>query len=396
MAKSSVSRRKQKPKKPYDGFPLWPHPSGRWCKKVRGRFHYFGPWSDPEGALERFNREWPYLSDGRTPPSTNTSGACTMRTLCNSFLTSKAHKLEAVELSRRSFGDYHVICQRLIDEFGRDRPIDDIRSDGFRRFRAKLAKTMGPVALGNTIVRCRSAFKFAHDEQLINHPVHFGQSFDKPSATTLRRARHEAGPKMFEADELRKILDAADPIMRAMILLAANCGFGNSDVANLPISAVDFENGWVEFPRPKTAVERRCPLWAETVAALREALARRPEPKDEADIKLCFISKRGGRIVRTKPGQKNESRMVTVNTVSPAFARLLKNLDINGRKGRNFYALRHTFETIGGESKDQVAVNAIMGHVDSSMAATYRERISDERLKAVTDVVHAWLFGNAE
>ena len=43
--------------------------------------------------------------------------------------------------------------------------------------------------------------------------------------------------------------------------------------------------------------------------------------------------------------------------------------------------LRHVFETIGGESRDQVAVDHIMGHADQSMAAHYRERISDERLQ---------------
>ena len=36
-----------------------------------------------------------------------------------------------------------------------------------------------------------------------------------------------------------------------------------------------------------------------------------------------------------------------------------------------------------------------MGHADQSMAANYRERISDERLQAVVDVVHDWLFGEA-
>jgi hypothetical protein len=34
-----------------------------------------------------------------------------------------------------------------------------------------------------------------------------------------------------------------------------------------------------------------------------------------------------------------------------------------------------------------------MGHVDPSVSAMYREHISDERLEAVSDNVHAWLFG---
>ena len=27
------------------------------------------------------------------------------------------------------------------------------------------------------------------------------------------------------------------------------------------LSAIDFEGGWVDFPRPKTGIERRCKLW---------------------------------------------------------------------------------------------------------------------------------------
>src|SRR5262249_15600575 len=64
------------------------------------------------------------------------------------------------------------------------------------------------------------------------------------------------------------------------------------------------------------------------------------------------------------------------------------------RNGLNFYALRHTFETIGGETTDQVAVDHIMGHVDPSMGARYRERVSDARLKAVTDFVRNWLYND--
>ena len=46
--------------------------------------------------------------------------------------------------------------------------------------------------------------------------------------------------------------------------------------------------------------------------------------------------------------------------------KLLDKLGIH-RKRVGFYALRHTFKTIGGESRDQVAVDHIVGHVDQSV-----------------------------
>jgi integrase len=66
------------------------------------------------------------------------------------------------------------------------------------------------------------------------------------------------------------------------------------------------------------------------------------------------------------------------------------------RRGMGFYSLRHVFETIGGETCDQVAVDAIMGHERGDMASIYRERISDERLKAVVNTVRSWLYTDEE
>jgi hypothetical protein len=48
---------------------------------------------------------------------------------------------------------------------------------------------------------------------------------------------------------------------------------------------------------------------------------------------------------------------------------------------------------VADEAKDQPAVNYIMGHEVPHMSSVYRERISDERLRAVTDHVRMWLYG---
>jgi integrase len=78
------------------------------------------------------------------------------------------------------------------------------------------------------------------------------------------------------------------------------------------------------------------------------------------------------------------------DAIGQEFAKLLRKLKLK-RPGVSFYALRHTFETIGGDSRDQVAVDGIMGHVDSSMAGHYRERLDDQRLRDVTEHVRRWL-----
>jgi integrase len=174
--------------------------------------------------------------------------------------------------------------------------------------------------------------------------------------------------------------------MKAMLLLAVNSGCGNADLGRLPLQALDLPGGWLEYPRPKTGIARRCPLWPETVNAIRESLSSRQRPKDqERDERLVFI---------TKYGQPWFKEGTSTNPLSQAFRKLCQLLGIY-RKGIGFYSLRHTFETIAGGSKDQVAVNHIMGHVDESMAGEYREGVADDRLQTVAETVRRWLFPDA-
>src|SRR5581483_10002760 len=229
--------------------------------------------------------------------------------------------------------------------------------------------------------RVRTVFNYAFKGGLLDRPMVFGEGFKVPSQRTLRTHRAARGPKMFEADEIRRMVQAAGPALRAMILLGVNCGFGNSDCGTLPLAALDLDGGWVNYRRPKTGVSRRCPFWSETVMALREWLAKRPEPNDPANAGLVFVTKYG------QPWAKDAAD----SPITKETRKLLDALGINGH--RNFYALRHTFETIGGVGKDQAAVDAIMGHARDDMASAYRERISDDRLRDVTECVRRWLFG---
>jgi integrase len=195
---------------------------------------------------------------------------------------------------------------------------------------------------------------------------------------------HRSGQdkKLFTAEEVRRLIDAAGVPVQAMLLLGINCGMGNSVCGRLPLSAVDLDKAVIDFPRPKTGVPRRCPLWPETVAALRESLVKRPEPKIEEDAGKFFVTKHGLSWAKDTPD----------GPLSKEMAKLMKELGINGRKGLGFYALRHTFRTIADEAKDQPAADYVMGHEIPHMSAVYRETISDERLRAVVAYVRRWLL----
>jgi integrase len=379
MDNSTTRRSIRKPPKPYTDYPLFAHATGRWAKKIRGKFYYFGPWTDPDKALEKYKSQREALHSGRTPRPT--PGEITIKDLCNSFLTAKKARVESGELAQRSWADYHATCTRIVKYFGRDRHVNDIGPKDFEYFRNKLARLWGPTTLGNEIRRVRVVFNYAYKQDLIDRPLKFGD-FTPPSKKVMRLERAKRGARMFEAKELQKILEKANGIMRAMVYLGINCGLGNMDIATLTEDKLDLKKGWLNYPRPKTGIPRRCPLWKKTIDAVKRAIKDRPTPQDTEHAKHVFVTKYG------QPWAKAVGR---ANPISQKFKKLLDDLKLH-RHGLSFYGLRHTFETIAGDSRDQVAVDAIMGHADDSMAGLYSERISDDRLMAVVDHVHKWLF----
>jgi integrase len=220
----------------------------------------FAASSPPKGeaALNLWLDQKDDLLAGRTPRG-NREGL-TIRELVNAFLTAKEQARDAGDIRPVTFADYLTTGKTVATAFGPDRLVDDLASDDFQALRASLAKRLGPHALSREVQQVRTLFKFGFDSGLIDKPVRFGPMFKRPSKRILRAHRQSNGKRMFEAADLRKIIDAAEQPLRAMIYLAINCGFGNADCGTLPKTALGLETGWVDFPRPKTAIERRCPL----------------------------------------------------------------------------------------------------------------------------------------
>lgn len=382
----SKSTRIALPGKPHPDFPLFPHQSNRWAKKVRGHLAYFGKIVpddlDGQKALALWLEQKDDLLAGRKPrPKCD---GLTVDDLVNGWLHAKKAKLDTRELSPRTWEDYKSLGVIVIETLGRTRLAADLQPEDFARLRAAYAKRWGPARLGNAVTYTRSIFGWGYDEGMLPVPQRFGASFSKPAAKTIRQARNAKGPRMLEPGQLRAIIDVANVQTKALVLLGINGAIGNTDLASMPIDAVDLETGWLNLPRQKTGVPRRIPLWPETLAAIREALAVRPTP-NRGNERLVFVKPQGGNYVVTRHGSAVSKLFQTAAAAA-------------GVTGHTFYDCRRTFATVADGAKDPAAVSAIMGHAPKSgdMQAVYRQRIDDSRLQAVVAVVRTWLFGSPD
>jgi integrase len=365
--KSAIS----KPDKPYPDFPLFPHDTKRWAKKIKGRFHYFGPWSDWKAAFENYQHAMPYLLAGKPVPPKDLD-VLTVGDMCNSFLAYKESQVSSGELEQRSWNDLKRSCEILIKHVGRHAAVEHMAPSDFAKLRSNLAAGVNLVSLANEVRRIRSIFNYAVKNCLVDR-VQFGTSFDQPGTKAIRKERQSKPEKLFSVDELVTLYNAASPRMRCFMLLALNGGLGPGDIGQ--IERKHIQGNWVKYPRPKTTIDREFPLWKETLAAINR------EQQTEYDSELLFVTKYGQSWY--KDGQAD-------SPITKEFSKLLKECALQ-QKGRGFYALRHTFRTIADGCRDQVAIGICMGHCDSSMAGNYRHGIEPERLQAVVDHVRAKL-----
>ena len=381
MHKSSKGPKTNKFRKPHADFPLFPHATGRWAKKVRGKLHYFGKCATDakgEAALNLWLEQKDELLAGRTPRPTKDS--FTIADLCNEFLNFKRELLESDELAQGTFDRYYGTCKYLTAWLGKSRQVADLQPIDFQSLRARMAKRWGVVALGNEIQIVRSIFRYGSEVELLEKTTRFGPGFKKPSAKAVRKTRNEKGPKQFEPAQVRVLLENATTNMKAMLLLGLNGALGNTELALLPVSAIELDAGWLNYARTKTGIMRRIPLWPESVEAIRAVMSARGKPSKGKE-ELLFIGVRGADYIGNHKGYR----------VDQEFKRVARRAGI---EGRTFYDLRRTFQTVGERSHDLSAVQAIMGHAanNSDMSAVYRQTVEDERLLRVVKCVRDWLY----
>ncbi len=351
-----------------DKFPLTLHPTGQYCKKIKGKLYYFG--NDKKVALQKYLEQAAYLHTGRgAKPKSNNN--LSLKTLCNLYLDHQESRAAIGEIKVRHLNDQTSILRNFVKFIGSNRFVSDISTIDLQNYRRKLIK-MGKAAhtINNVIATVKAMYNWAMDNEVID------------SIPNLKAIKKVATPKVerptFSMPQIQKLLHKASIQMRAMIWLGLNCGFGCTDCAELHWDNLDLKNSRVRFPRGKTGIDRNLPLWPETVMALKQVSKLG---------KLVFYTSRGNPWVRTIQSiDKHSNQKYTKDdAVSKNFSKLLKKAAIKTKKGVGFYTLRRTAATLTAKSGDPFAVQRLLGHANLKMATTYVQDVSEQTDRAINN-----------
>ncbi len=102
------SKRKTRP----DKFPLTRHPTGQYCKKIRGRMYYSG--SDRQQSLERYLDQATYSHGGQNLIYHSSNGNMSLIELCDLYLKYQNLKVLAGELTPKHHNDQINSVRKLI------------------------------------------------------------------------------------------------------------------------------------------------------------------------------------------------------------------------------------------------------------------------------------------
>ena len=259
-----------KPEKPYAEYPLFAHASGQWCRKIKGKFYYFGKWENWEAALKTYREQVDYLQLGVEPPAVYT----TLGEVLNSYLSSKKDSLDIKDIDQRTYDDYVRTCD-IVARLGKHRPFESLNSADLSRLRTMLAKgtkgqLLSPISHKRRLTDARMVFY--HANQQLGFNLRYLKSLAPPSKKKIRERTNAIGERMFEAAEIRTLLKEAEQPLKSLIYLGINCGFGPKDCVFMTADRFILGAKLHNFPRIKNGVCRECSLWQETVKSLQEIM----------------------------------------------------------------------------------------------------------------------------
>jgi site-specific recombinase XerD len=197
-------------------------------------------------------------------------------------------------------------------------------------------------------------FDFCLDQQFVGgNPV-------KPSHF-VRRGRPL--PKALSREHVRRLFAQIDhPMDRALFLVMLRCGLRVSEVAQLKLEQIDWEQQALHVVQGKGRKDRRVYMSPDTVASLHACLAQHPGEWTQGYV--FWNRKRQGQLLSVKAIQKKMERYAKTAGITASCQ-----------------SLRHTFASnLLEHGAEVVAIRDFLGHSQISSSERYA-KISNQKIK---------------
>ncbi len=341
-------------------------------------------------------REWDSILRGNARRATRNTSP-TLAAIAARWLEERRLDVTAGKIGADHYGVSRRALADMVAFFGDELLVVDMVPDDWTRY-ARHLERLAPSSRRRARAIILSMFRQADDDGWIESMPRFGRAF-----RDLAKIKAAGQVRPFTQPQCLAILSRVDGLarhgkrmtnirsflnLRAAFYLGLNGGLTPSDLGHLMSHEIDLDNGWIRHVRhkidkakssPREAVQRRIPLWPETIRALRAAM----QPDG-----LALVT-RFGRPLRY--AQINAAGAgVTVDSVSNLFRDVAREVGVD-TAGKGLSRLRHTLRSVAGGAGDEAAADILAGHQLPGMRKVY-ETVDDDRLRRVSDHVRTWLL----
>lgn len=297
------------------------------------------------------------------------------------------------EKGHKTRRDYLPLPHILTDAGIIGKKVKDLRKSDFAAVKRSIQKSSKSLKTqSNKNMYIRAVFNWGYAAGY-NKKVNFGDGFAYPERKLIRKQQKDKKkeyPRFIDRETILQLLEVARPSLKVAILLGINCAFYPGDSIAITLSDLYLDSKpypYHDFARAKNLQERVAILWPETVHAIRDYVINYRSKRNPNELRL-LLTQYGKPYTKAGEGRK----------LIESFNRLLVEI---GKKTQDVSlgSLRHTFSTVVNTVQDLSMIDLVMGHTPGSLRQrVYVQFHIDEkhRLKAVSDHVHDWLFGQKE
>ena len=215
-----ISKRKTRS----DKFPLTLHPTGQYCKKIKGKIRYFG--TDKKKALEKYLAQATYLHGAQSLVHKTSNDKMTLKQLCDLYLHYQNSRVLVGDITAKHYNDLKYSLDGFMVFLGQGCRIESISTLDLQNYKRKLQSSYASVDRQNLHIGLMKAmFHWARKNDVF-------ESIPNIDAISKDRVVHKE-MYTFNPQQIRKLLSTADVKMKAMIWLGLNCGFGCTDCSRL-------------------------------------------------------------------------------------------------------------------------------------------------------------------